>query len=170
MGHRPASSISNNVVPGVVQRATISRRMLPIAAALLLALVLVAPVAADSSVNVFGCYLNGGVQVVEPGEVSVNSGWGAKSRGLVEAFLLAAIWNLTVDDAQVDVTEFLGPVTEREDGNWVVIWELPVGTLHASGDQVAVRVQLDFKHTVFNGEDTFRPGDVQEFDCTIVAE
>ena len=169
MERLPRTHVRDTALPH--HKPMLRRRLfLPIAAAVLLILGSGAPVAADTSVNVFGCFLNGGVEVVERGEVTVNSGWGAKSRGLVEAFLQAAIWTVTIDDAPVDVTAFLGPVTRREDGNWVVLWEYPAGTLADSGDELVVRVELDFEHAVFNGEELFQPGDVQQFDCTIVAE
>jgi hypothetical protein len=142
---------------------------MPIAAAVLLAFVSAVPVAAGSSVSVFGCYLRGGVEFVVPGEVAATGGWAATSRGLVQAFLTASTWTVTVDDAPVDITDSFGPLTRRDDGTWAVSWEYPAGTLAGPGDQLAVRVQLSLTHTVFDGADFYRPEEPLEFECTIIA-
>ena len=141
-----------------------------LAGAALLAAVTVTPVAAVTTVNVTHCVFSlGGTEHIAPDSVTIEVGWGAKTRGQLVAFLRSNTWHVTIDGVAVDVTPYVGTPALRDDGFWFVNALYPAGELQFR-EEMSVSVEYELAFPVYDGFELFQAGTLGPFDCTIIAD
>ena len=107
-------------------------------------------------------------------ELILRVGWGACTRGLVQAYITAAHYEWTLDGAPIfldeETAQYFGPIEPMGPsdtcvaGNgtlWASFWRYPMGTLDAGTHEISVHQWLD--HPVIDGGDYDGDGRLDRF-------
>jgi hypothetical protein len=117
------------------------------------------------SVSMFPCFLAGGETTVPAGaDLTIQSGWGARTRGQINSFLASVSTEATLDGEPI-VGSFGSPEGSRADG-WSVFWNYSTDALDA-GDTIEVSVEQTLAFPVFDGDLLFPAGSLGQMTCTI---
>jgi len=120
----------------------------------------------------------GSVTVPAGSEIVVAQRWGAKTRGLVQAFLNAQTTTIVVNDgAAIDVSGGYDPIASVPGGGYFTRVLQPTGVTVGVGESMTFDLLLEFSHRLHDGytfEDGdshkllfFGPGVAFEFPCTV---